>query len=240
MYSSKRKLLFAAMTMALSLTGTAHAEGLNGTVGIGASFQNSDAEPFGSNVAADADFPGAFDSGDGIVGVLGVGHDLAGPFRIEGRLSFHQADFNSRRYGTGARNGAEYILDGDIESTSLTIDGFYDIPTNGAFSPYVKGGIGVSSNRYSARLGGAGVAEFDAFDGTSDGYYDAYADRDSTEFAWNIGLGGSFALNDRITLFGEYQYASFGDGSTGQDYFTDGFRVDSTAHEVLLGLRSQF
>ena len=98
----------------------------------------------------------------------------------------------------------------------------------------------MAHNDYSARLGGAGVAEFDAFDGAADGYYDAYADQSSTEFTWNVGFGGNVALNDQFTLFGEYQYASLGDGSTGQDDFTDGFRVDATAHEVLLGVRVNF
>lgn len=233
-----RLLLLTAMT--LSLSGIVHAEGLYGTASLGMSVQDSDATPYGDNIAADADFPGEFDSGDGLVGVIGIGYAFDQAFRVEARLGFHQADFDSQRDGTGAREGADYILDGDIQSTTLTVEGFYDFAVDSAFSPYVKGGFGVSSNRYSARLGGTGVADFDAFDGSADGYYDAYADKTSTEFSWNVGFGGSIALNDRFTLFGEYQYASLGDASTAQDSFTDGFRVDSTAHELLLGVRSRF
>lgn len=238
--TSYRHTIFLAAATTLGLAGTVHAEGIYGTAMLGMNFQEGDSEPYGENVAADPDFPSQFDSGDGAVGAVGIGFAVNSQFRVEGRLGLHRADFNSQRFGTGARAGEEYVLDGDIESTTLTVEGFYDIPLNGKFTPYVKAGAGVSSNSYSARLGGAGVAEFDPFDGTPDGFYDAYADETSTEFTWNVGFGGSVALNDQFTLFGEYQYASLGDGSTGQDDFTDGFRVDATAHEVLLGVRVNF
>ena len=122
----------------------------------------------------------------------------------------------------------------------MTVEGFYDIPTGTAFTPYLKAGLGVTRNTYSARLGGAGVAAFDPFDGAADGYYDAYADQTKTEFTWNVGAGASYAVSDKVSLFGEYQYVALGDASTGQDSFTDGFGVDVAAHEILVGLRASF
>lgn len=239
MTSYRHKIILAVATT-LGLVGTVHAEGIYGTAMFGMNFQEGDSEPYGENIAADPDFPSHFDSGDGAAGALGIGYALNEQFRVEGRLGLHRADFNSKRIGIGARAGEEYVLDGDIESTALTLEGFYDIPLNEWFSPYVKAGVGVSRNSYSARLGGAGVAAFDPFDGTPDGFYDAYADETSTEFTWNVGFGGSVILNDRFTLFGEYQYVALGDGSTGQDDFTDGFRVDASAHVVLFGVRVNF
>ncbi len=162
----QRKVFLAAATT-LGLAGTVHAEGIYGTAMFGMNFQEGDSEPYGDNIAADQDFPDQFDTGDGAVGAVGIGYALNGQFRVEGRLGMHRADFNSQRFGTGARAGEEYVLDGDIESTTLTVEGFYDIPLNGKFSPYVKAGVGMSRNSYSARLGGAGVAEFDPFDGTA-------------------------------------------------------------------------
>ena len=238
--TSYRHPIFIAAAATLGLAGTVHAEGIYGTALLGMNVQESDSEPYGNNVAVDPDFPDQFDTGDGAVGAVGIGYVVNEQFRVEGRLGLHRADFNSQRFGAGARAGEEYVLDGEFESTTLTVEGFYDIPMNGIFTPYVKAGVGVAYNNYSARLGGTGVAAFDAFDGVADGYYDAYADQSSTEFTWNVGFGGNVALNDQFSLFGEYQYASLGDGSTGQDDFTDGFRVDATAHEVLLGVRVNF
>lgn len=233
-----RSLILAAALSALS--GAAFAEGFYGTAMLGGSVQANDSAAYGNNIAADADFPRGFDSGNGGVGAIGLGYRINDNFRLEGRLGLHRSGFNSTRIGTGARDGAEYALKGDVESTTFTLEGFYDLPTSGALRPYVKAGIGVARNSYSAKLGGAGVAAFDPFDGTSDGYYDNYSDGKSTEFTWNVGVGASYALNDQVTLFGEYQYVSFGDVKTGQDSFTDGFRVDSEAHEVFVGLRASF
>lgn len=238
--TSFRNALSLATIAATALVGAAQAQTFYGTGMLGLSQQGTDSAPYGDNIAADPEFPGAFSTGDGGTGALGVGYDFGNNIRVESRLGLHQSAFDSREVGTGTRAGEEYILDGEIKSKTLTIEGFYDIPTNSAFTPYVKAGLGVARNSYAARLGGAGVAAFDPFDGTTDGFYDAYADQTSTEFTWNVGAGGSVALSDRVSAFGEYQYVSLGDASTGQDAFTDGFEVEAAAHEIVFGLRADF
>ena len=238
--TSPRKTILLGAVAAITLTSAASAEGIYGTVLFGYSDQGNPSTAYGSNIAADADFPAEFDNGDGYTGTVGLGYDFGNNFRVEGRIGTHRGEFNDAQTGTGARAGEEYILNGSIESKTLTVEGFYDIPTATAFTPYVKAGLGVSRNSYSARLGGAGVAAFDAFDGAADGYYSGYADQQSTELTWNVGAGASYALSDTVSLVGEYQYVSFGDVSTGQDGFTDGFTTDASAHEVQLGLRVSF
>ncbi|UYO74896.1 outer membrane beta-barrel protein [Halomonas qinghailakensis] len=218
----------------------ASAEGFYGSASIGGSFQANDAEAFGENIAVDPDFPGGFDSGDGAVGSLALGYSFNNRLRLEGRVSRRNATFGSTEFGSGARTGEEFILDGDLQSTTITVEGFYDIPTHTIFTPYIKAGIGVAYNSYSARLGGAGVAAFDPFDGTVDGYYDNYSDETSTNFTWNAGFGTSIELNERVSLFGEYQYAYLGKATTGADAFTDGFEVDAGAHEFMAGVRVNF
>lgn len=208
---------------------------------FGNSEQSTDNEPFGNNIAVDANFPAKFDSGDGSVAGFGIGYKINDRIRIEGRLSRRDGSFNDRKIGTGARAGEEYILDGEIESTTLTVEGFYDFPNQSAFTPYVKAGLGVSDNSYAARLGGAGASDFDAFDGTVDGFYDNYADDSSTELSWNVGLGGTYKLTEKASVFGEFQYANFGDVKTGADSFTDGFKIDSaSAQELSVGVRINF
>lgn len=235
------KKLATAAIIALALPSATLAEGFYGSAQAGYSSQAEDSAPYGNNIAVDNDFPGAFDNDGSAVGAIGLGYRFNDNLRLEGRLGYRSSDFNDTHYGTGARNGEEYTLNGDISSTTFTIEGFYDFPNSTAFTPYVKAGIGVSRNKYSAKLGGAGVAAFDAFDGTTDGYYDNYADGKSTEFSWNVGFGGSYEMSKTTTLFAEYQYAQFGNVQTGQDSFTDGFKVDdAAAHEVMMGLRINF
>lgn len=123
------------------------------------------------------------------------------------------------------------------ESTTFTLEALYDLPL-APVTPYLKAGVGVSRNSYSARLGGAGVAAFDPFDGTPDGYYDAYSDGTTNALTWNVGIGASKPLSSRLDLFGEYQFTAIGDAETGQDDFTDGFGIDgATTHAGLVGIR---
>lgn len=239
--STRSNKLALAIAVALASPSIALAEGFYATGQLGFSEQASDAAPIGDNIAADPDFPGKFDAGDSTVGSIGLGYQFSEQFRLEGRISYRDSSFNDRQVGTGARDGEEYILNGAIESTTFTVEGSYDFANDSSFTPYVKAGLGVSDNSFSARLGGAGVAAFDPFDGVTDGYYDAYADGDSTEFSWNVGVGGNFELSDNVSLYGEYRYVSFGDVSTGQDAFTDGFKIDDvSANEFTLGIRIFF
>jgi len=237
-----KQVLLPTIAIALTMPLTLMAAEMYGTAMFGYSQQASDSEHYGENLAVDPTFPGAFDSGDGGLTVLGVGYVLNEQLRLEGRLGFRRGEFNDKQAGMGERAGQDFILNGEIESTTLSVEGFYDIPTNSIFSPYLKAGVGISKNKYSARLGGSGVAGFfDSLDGTTDGYYDDYADQTSTEFLWNVGIGGSMPLSERSTLFAEYQYVSLGDANTKQDDFTDGFNIDgATAHEVLVGIRGSF
>ena len=245
---TKNKTLAAAIAFTSAIPSMVYAQdlaapksstaGLYVTGQIGYSLQASDSEAIGQNIAVDSDFPAEFDAGDGVVGGIGLGYKFDENFRIEGRFSYREGSFTETEFGTGGRDGEEYILDGDIHSTTLTVEGFYDFPNATAFTPYIKVGVGISDNSYSARLGGQGAAGFDPFDGAVDGYYDAYADGDSTQFSWNVGFGGNYNISQKFSLYGEYQYATFGDINTGQDAFTDGFKIDDIAsHEVIIGLR---
>ncbi len=236
--------IFAATTIAAAVLATpalASAEGFYGTAVLGWSFQAEDSEPYGDNLAVDSTFPNTFDSGDGGVGGIGLGYRINDRYRIEARFSARRGEFNSGEFGAGARAGEEFVLNGSLRSKTLTVEAFYDFPIKSSFKPYLKAGVGISRNKYSARLGGSGVAGFfDSLDGTVDGFYDNYADRSSNEFSWNIGLGANKAISESVNLIAEYQYISLGDGSTAQDDFTDGFRVDAAAHELLIGLRIGF
>jgi opacity protein-like surface antigen len=233
--------LALGLAIVLAAPSFAFAEGFYASAQLGGSIQATDSGAYGNNIALDSDFPSEFEAGDGGVGAIGIGYAFTKNLRLEGRISYREASFNEQQLGTGARAGEEYVLNGDLDSTSLTIEGFYDFANGTAFTPYLKAGLGIADNSYSARLGGAGVAAFDTFDGAADGYYDNYADGDSTELTWNIGAGGSYQVNDSLAIYGEYQYANLGDISTGQDSFSDGFKIDDiTAHEVMVGVRVAF
>lgn len=236
---SKRALLVALATLSFSSQSLANDWYVSGV--LGKSWQAEDVSAYGQNIAIDPDFPGAFDSNDGTVYGIGLGYHIDKNLRLEARISYRDADFADTQFGTGARNGEEYQAVGDIESTTYTLEVFYDFVSDSNFKPYVKAGLGVARNEFATKLGGAGVAAFDAFDGTVDGFYDLYADQSDTNFAWNIGVGASYEIQPGVALFAEYQYISLGDAATGQDAFTDGFEIDSAAaNEAVVGISFAF
>ncbi|MBU2871882.1 outer membrane beta-barrel protein [Colwellia sp. E2M01] len=239
--NNTKKTLALSIVLALTAPSLAHAEGFYATGQLGVTQQINDSEAYGNNIAVDPDFPAEFDADDGTVGSIGVGYIINNQFRVEGRIGYRESSFNQQRIGTGARDGEEYILKGEIESYTYTIEGFYDFTNSTAFTPYLKAGLGIADNSYSAKLGGAGVADFDAFDGAADGFYDAYTDGDSTEFSWNLGFGVNYELTENASIYGEYQYTSLGDVMTGQDSFTDGFMIDDlSTNELSIGVRVSF
>lgn len=238
---TKSTIIALSVLAASSIAPVAFAEGLYGSAMLGTSQQETDTSPYGNNIAIDPDFPSAFSSGDGQVGLIGVGYAFNEQFRVEARLGNRKGEFNETKFGVGARAGEEYRVNGEISSTTLTVESFYDFTFSEKIMPYVKAGIGLAQNDYSARLGGAGIAAFDAADGAVDGYYDLYADETSTSFTWNVGLGVNVPVSDSVSVIAEYQYISLGDASTGADSFTDGFQIDGAeATELMVGLRFNF
>ena len=105
----------------------------------------------------------------------------------------------------------------DTKVYSAFVNAFYDIYTDSALTPYIGGGLG--------------MAYLD---------YNLYARNNTTtyranncnyNFAWNVGGGLAYQLNDTLAFDVNYRYASFGTADG------EGLDVDVAAHEVLLGLR---
>lgn len=232
-------ILLATLSLGL-ITTSAQDTGFYVSGVIGFSSQADDVSPIGQNIAVDPSFPSTFDGGDGVAGGIGVGYRYDN-FRIEGRVASRQHEFDQTEEGTGERAGENYQADGEFDATSFTLEGFYDFDVNSAFSPYVKAGIGYVDTKFKTRLGGNGAAGFDAFDGTEDGFYDAYKDGSDDDFIWLVGGGVTIPTGNNVSVFGEYQYITLGSAETGQDSFTDGFQIaDPAAHEVYVGLRYDF
>ena len=101
----------------------------------------------------------------------------------------------------------EYIAM-DVSHTILFVNGYYDIPTNSPFSPY--GTIGLGYNFISAES--------------------ALRSENDMAFAWKIGAGVAWNVQENFALDLGYRYISFGD-------FED---VSFSGHELAIGARFQF
>jgi len=134
--------------------------------------------------------------------------------RMELALSYQENDLDEYTDDIGALGppGASYSLDGEVEIISLMVNGYFDIPTGTALTPYILAGIG-------------------AADVEADILGDTLGD---TVFAYQVGVGLAWALNDHVILDLKYKYFQ-----TDEVEDSD-LEVEISSHQIQVGLRYQF
>lgn len=166
---------------------------------------------------------GTLEFDDHAFGGLAVGRSFGNGFSVEGEMSF------------GRRPLAREILpgvfttpmDGAIKSASLMLNGYYSFAPQGAFTPYLGAGVGVT--RFDLKGRPQGTAPW-------------YSDK-STDFTYQIIAGVRHKFSERTSLGLEYRYVS----STGVDFYAAPggggnvhSRLDQEAHLVLLRMNIDF
>ena len=150
------------------------------------------------------------DLGTGTTFGFSVGKYLTNNFRLEleaiKRTNF---DYN-------ALIGPDFFELGDkadIDSTSLSINGFYNFHTltigNNSITPYLGGGIGISRNKMGS------ITEYIA-NGVGAGSTSWLVDGNTiTELAYKLSGGASVNLSKNLALNLNYQYAHLGEFESG-------------------------
>ena len=148
-----------------------------------------------------------FDTGFVFVGALGSSMQNGG--RIEAELGYRKNDFDELKidgFGKGD-------IDGDISSLSLMGNAYYDISTEGSFSPYIGAGLGFAN------------IEADIDDAGSE---------DDTVFAYQFILGGSYTSSVGLSIDLQYRYFATDDPEF------DGVDAEYRTHNVMIGFRQSF
>jgi opacity protein-like surface antigen len=105
----------------------------------------------------------------------------------------------------------KYTAD-DGSFLTLMANGYYDVGTSSGITPYV--------------MAGAGIANVDV----------SWASDSSTSFAWQVGAGLDFKIDDNFTFDVGYRYLR----PEGLDCPNDGFDVSWNSHNILAGIRYGF
>ena len=101
---------------------------------------------------------------------------------------------------------------------------FYDFDTGTKFTPYIGGGIGIAHLKVKIRTDEGKVSKSD------------------NSFAYQLGAGVAYAVTDSIALDLSYRYTDSG-SMTVREYSledADKTKIDSTAQEILFGVRYTF
>jgi opacity protein-like surface antigen len=122
----------------------------------------------------------------------------------------------------------------DVSNWTTMLNGYYDFNTYQlqGFVPYLKAGIGIAENSVGDRTV--------IVSGTTTSHLFG---SDKTQFAWDIGAGLAYALNDHTALDIDYQYIQMGstnNQSTGGGGIVIPTSGNLRAHEVKVGLRWGF
>lgn len=208
-----RKIIFITLCCLTPLffSATAHsAEGpyLSANLGI-AALSDSD--------ITDSTFPGidmelSYDTGWAFGAAVGYGFSN---FRVEGEVSYQSNDIDE----TSAL-GISIDSSGDVSGTALLVNGYYDFANSSAFTPFISAGLGYAT------------VDINDYDVTGAGLLD-YSDDDSV-FAYQLGVGIGYAVNENVTIDIRYRYFA------AEDAEFDTTEVELSSHNLLVGIRYNF
>ncbi|MBO4301578.1 MAG: porin family protein [Desulfovibrio sp.] len=216
--------LMLVLTIALPMTAFAENTGMYLAPKFLMTFQNTGVmERSGSLAGSGVDEYGQFTLG----GALALGYDFWPqqmlPLRAELELALRG---NSETTWDG---GLMEEVKGTWNSSTLFANLFWDFHNATIVTPYVGGGVGLAFN-------------YAGYDFTTRGGDRFSGDERTTNFAWNLGAGAAFTINDHFSVDASYRFVDMGYNevsvSSGGKTYTIGSRPYS--NEFMLGLRYGF
>ena len=205
------------VTVLVLSQGMAHAENWYATLSGG----------FGSGPEASTSVPGYSVSTDAEVGyaVMGaVGYRLSPNIRVEGEVSWR-----SNALDVGKVNSSHAHVAGSVENVGFMVNAAYDIPPimGSALRPFVLGGVGIANVK--------GEISEVIFEERS---IDVNADEDDTVFAYQGGVGVSYAVSPQLSL--EVSFRVFGTMEPDLKIGGEGEKVTNLHRNGLVGLTYSF
>lgn len=205
----KTFLITAACAMTLSVSSLAFsAEGpyVSGNLGL--------AIPSDSDLT-DSTVPGItidIESDLGLALGVAAGYAFGNNTRIEGEIAYAKNDLDK-----ASLLGVDVDLTGDTSSIALLLNGYYDFKNASAFTPFINGGIGMARVKVNdINIPGSGLPD------TSD---------DDTVFAYQVGVGVGYAVNEKVSIDVKYRYF----GTSDPEFDTT--ESEYSSHNVYAGIR---
>ncbi|MBN1472407.1 MAG: porin family protein [Syntrophaceae bacterium] len=171
-----------------------------------------DSEKYGnSSVNVELDFDPGFNFG------LSGGYHWR-MFRLEGEFQYQKNNIDSFNVCLGRRCISGVSSSGDVTMVSLLANTYIDFVNKTNVTPYITAGIGSATVK---------VNDFEVA-GLQIG------NSDDTVFAYQIGAGIAYAINEKFTIELKYRYHDIAE----LDF--DGIKIDFANHDAYVGLRYYF
>lgn len=177
-------------------------------------------------------FSGSLRSHDGFIAGVATGYKT-GPYRLELNLDYSQEEgkrlhVNSdggagAALGGGSLNATNSNVSGTASNATFMVNGFYDIRTGTAFSPYV--GLGIGGARFS----------LDDIKTTNRAVNVNLFNDSDIQFAFQPMLGLDYAITPQLSIGAQYRYFQSVDPNikttTGEN-----LNLGNSSHNVLVSL----
>lgn len=182
----------------------------------------------GWNNTSDTDFETALGTIDttfnkGAIWGLSGGYRLGNGVRLEGEVSWRDADVDNHKLDGATLDGSK----GAAKSRSFMANALYDFNRDGKVQPYIGAGIGWTK------------VDYDRFG--VDAVPDVLNDDDGV-FSYQGIAGLSIGLSERFDIFGEYRYFKAQDPSVTTSEAAGSVKTDIgyQSQDFVLGLRLSF
>jgi opacity protein-like surface antigen len=208
----KNILMIAGCAMLLSISSSAYsAEGpyVSGNLGLAIASDSDMTNSTAPGITLDIQS----DMGWAVGGAVGYG--FSNNTRIEGEIAYQKNDLDKMGI-----LGIDFPITGDTSSLALLLNGYYDFVNNSSFTPFISGGIG--------------YAKVDISDTIAPGLGTLTPSDDDTVFAYQLGVGGGWAVNEKVILDIKYRYF----GTSDPEYGT--IKVEYSSHNFYAGIRVGF
>lgn len=194
-------------------------KGAYATVGVGGSWASSVNSTYNNPTFYDGSttygssgsMTGNTPLGGGVAVEAGVGYDFGNNFRSELTYLFNNAslktttfNLNSNFSGTQINGTLSPNTSGSLNTNSVMLSGYYDIPTKSKFTPYVGAGIGYTSVTVAAQNRVTGSYTLNGTSGT-DGWID-WAGGSGSAFGYQAKVGVSYAVSKPADVYLEGTY----------------------------------
>jgi len=164
------------------------------------------------------------ESDEGLAFGAAIGQEFTGNIRLEAEIAYQENDLDKAKVSVLGLGSADLEITGDTSSLALLLNGYYDFKNESAFTPFICGGVGM------AKVDVSGITV------TVPGWWSGpvTTSDDDTVFAYQIGAGLGYAVNEKVSLDVKYRY--FGTSDPEFELAT----AEYSSHNVYAGIRISF
>lgn len=171
-------------------------------------------------------------------GAIAFGYDFSKQYNVPVRAEIEYSIFSEaeadKRWSAA---GTTLKLTQTFQVQTLFLNAYWDIDTGTKLTPYIGAGLGMG---FIDTKGKAHLT-----DGT-DSYSDSTGSKTVTNFAWNVGVGLGYDINDNWTIDAGYRFVGLGSVKTknrydaASDFGMYGKTDNLYQHQFGLGIRYTF